>query len=138
MARQSIVTVDLGHVLSDLVAHAPRCFIRYAKLALQFLRRYTMPGRGEHIHRIEPKLERGAGSLERCSGHRMNVMSTPRTLISRHLFDARKPPMLAALRTVQRFAKAKLHQVVKACRIIRETLEEVLNSKGFGHGGLQL
>jgi hypothetical protein len=132
VARQIAVAVNLGHVLADFVPDAPSRLVGHAELALQFLRRDTVPGRGKEVHRVEPLLQRRPAILERRPRHRVDVMAAPRARVSRHLRQLCKAPVPLALRAIQRLAVAYLHQVREAAIVVWETPKEILNRELFG------
>ncbi|GBF25109.1 hypothetical protein MnTg02_00138 [bacterium MnTg02] len=115
------------------MADAPSAFIRHTKLALNLLRRYAIPRRGEHVHDIEPFLQRRAAALEGRSGHRVNVMAAPRAAIGGQFGKPQEAPMLLALRTIYLSAVSHLHQMLKAGGIIGEACEKLLNIECLSH-----
>ncbi len=75
--RQFIV--NLRHVFSDFVSHAPRRFVGYAKLPHQFHSRNPMPGSREHVNGDEPRLQRSPAIFKKSSGCRVNVTTAHTT-----------------------------------------------------------
>lgn len=133
MAVKRVIAVHLGHVLANLVPHAPRSFVGDAQLALKFLSRHAMPRRGEQVHGVEPLLEWSTGSLERRSNHRMDVMTAPFARIRGLLFQLVELGFAVTARAIQNLAVAKPHQVVETGFICRKPLVEVCNRERFSH-----
>lgn len=127
------IAVDNRHMLAEFMAHAPSRFIRHAQLALKFLRRHAMPGRGEQIHGIEPLLERRPGPLEGGSFHRADLIAAPLAAINRTFVQAVKLAVLATLGAIKSLAIADLHKMVQAGVVGWKSLKELLNRWGFGH-----
>ena len=69
------IAINLANVLADFVAHAPRRFVAYAQLALQFLGGHAMAGRREQVDRIKPLLQRRMRPIEERPRHRAEAMS---------------------------------------------------------------
>lgn len=129
VTRHTVVAVNDTHVLADLVAHAPRGLVRHSKLALQFFRGDTVAGCGEQVHGVKPFLK---WSMRACKGrtrHWVNMMATPRASIGWNLADAGPVAFLAAFRALKSVAVANGHQMLKAGVVIRESLEELSDSK---------
>lgn len=136
MPGQRRLAIQCPHVIPDLVRHAERGRVGHAQLALQFLGRDAVAGRGEQVHRIEPLLQGRMRPMEHGPDHRENLEPAPRALIGRMPADAVKLPVLAALGTVQLFAVTKLHEVVQASVVVWELLHKLLNGRGFCHVSL--
>lgn len=138
VSRQIVVAINFAHVLADFVTDAPRGLVGHAKLALQFLRRDAVSGRGEQVHGVEPLLQRRPGILKRRSGHRVNVVAAPRAGIGGKLRQPHETTFLAALRAFKCLAMARLHQMREAAIVIREALEKVLYGEVLSHRPLHL
>lgn len=126
MAAQLVVAVDPREIFADFMAHAPRCLIGDAQLALQFLRRNAVARRGEQIHREKPLLERDTRSAERRSNHRMNMMAAV-ARIGGHFGELAKFPNLATTLALQVLAIPLFEKMRQTGVIILELGEELLN-----------
>lgn len=135
---KSVVTVRVGHVLADFVAHSPSRFVGHAKLPLKLLGGDTMAGGGEQVHGIEPLLEGRAGPLKGRSSHGVYVMAAPCALVGLFLLNARKIPMFSALWAIYLETVTNLHKVIEAAIIVWKTLEEVCNRELRSHHFLLL
>jgi len=62
---------------ANLPEHAMRCFVGYADLALQLLRRDTAPGRSHQEGSVEPQLQRCPRVLVDSASHGVNVVAAP-------------------------------------------------------------
>ena len=133
MAGQSVVPIHGTHVLTNLVAHPPSALVSNADLPLQFLGRYSMSGRGEQVHGIEPFLQRRTGTMKGRANHRIDFFSTPRALISRVAADTMKLAVLAALRAIKLLAVSNAHKMIKACFVSIEAPKEILNCECRSH-----
>ena len=136
MIGKGRIAVNRAHVFADQVGHAERRGVRNAKLALQFLGRNAVARRGKQVHGIKPLLQRCMRAIERRPDHRVNVMATPGAGIGRHLLEAGKTAILAALGAIKGFAVAQLHKVVEASVVIGELLHEINDGRMFGHFSL--
>ncbi len=118
--------VHLCHVISDLMAHAPRCLIGHAKLPFQFLCRNAMPGSGEQINREEPRLQGSAAILKQCSDSRVKVMAADAT--TKGAFGLNPIPLgfALALRAFVTLTKAHVEKVFKTGLIIWELSKKFL------------
>lgn len=133
VTRQPIVTVRIGHVLANFMAHSPSTLVGDAQLPLQFLSGDSMPGCGEQVHGVEPLLEGRPGSLKWSSRHWVDVMAAPRTL-KRWLFgDPAELAVFRTLRAIKLKAESYAHQVIQAGIIIWEALEKVCNRELLSH-----
>lgn len=106
------VAVYIGHVLSDLVPHAPGALVGHAKLSLEFLSRNAMPGRGEQVHRVEPLLEWSLGLFKRGARHWMKVMTAPLADVGRHLGQPVELGTLLTLRAIGHWPETHHHEMV--------------------------
>ena len=132
MSGQRRLGIDQPHVLSNQMSHAEGGWVAHAQLALQFLCGDTMSRGRKQVHCVEPLLQRRVRPIKHSSDHREDFKSAPRALIGGVTPDPMKLPVLTALRAVQSFAMAKLHEIVQAGIVIRELLEKVLNCRAFG------
>lgn len=82
------LAIDFRHVLTDMMRHAPRCLVCYAKLTLQFLRRNAVAGRGVEVDGVEPKLQWRARILKRGARCGVDVMPAPLAGIGAFGLDA--------------------------------------------------
>ena len=133
MSIERRIAIHGRHIFANFMAHAPRGFIRHAKLALKLLSWHPMPGRGEQVHRIEPLLQGCPGPLKRRSDHRVNMMAARRAGIGGKLLEFGELALGSALRAVHRIAETKHHQVLKTRFVGRELVEKLLDSRGFSH-----
>ncbi len=124
-ARQRNLAVHIGHVIADLMTHAPRGLVSHAKLAFQFFRGNSMAGSGEQVDRIEPRLEGSAAVFKRSADSRVQVMTAPLAGVSAFRLDAIPLGLALALRALVILAKANVKQVIQAGFIGRELLEEL-------------
>jgi hypothetical protein len=122
--RQGKFTVNLRHVVSDLMTDAPCRLVSNAKLPFQLFRGNAMPGRGEQVNRVEPRLQRSAAIFKQCARRRVNVMSAPLTGESASGSHARPVGFLGALRANMALAKATFKDVLQAGLVIRELGEK--------------
>ncbi len=127
VAEQFLVAVNIGHVLANLMSHAPRGFVRHAKRSFQFLRRYPVARRAEKVDGIEPQLQRSACILKRCASARVDVMAAPLARVARLALDAMKLARLAALRALRLVAKPAGHDMIKANVVVCKGFEELAN-----------
>ena len=74
-SAKRIVAIKLRHILADFMAHAPRRFVSYAKLAFNCLGSNTVPRRCEQKHDKKPVLQWGASALKWRSRHRGNLVA---------------------------------------------------------------
>jgi len=129
VARKRRIAVNLGKVLADFMAHAPRRFVIHGQLALQFLRRNAVASRGEEIHRVIPLLQWRMRAMEDRSRHRVNVLAALAG-IGGHFRELAKLAHLAATRAFKVRAVPRLEQMLKASVIIGKQLHELLDRKG--------
>ena len=108
MAGQRKFAVNFGHVLPDLVADTERAFIRYAKLALQFLGGNTMTGGGEQVNGIKPKLQRSAATFKQRAHCWVQMMAATLARICPLCLNAMPLGLLFALRARIILAKANI------------------------------
>ena len=101
--------------------HAPCAFVGNTELALQFLCRYAMPGRGKQEHGVEPLVDRSPGALHRRSHARIDVVLAMLAKKRPVAFQAIKPGMFATVGAVNiSAAVADIHDMNKAGFIIGE------------------
>ena len=86
--RQRKFAVHFRHVLTDLVSNAKRALVGHAKLPLQLFTRNAMPGSGEQIHRVEPKLQGCPTVFKQCADSRVKMMSAKLARIGAFCLDA--------------------------------------------------
>ena len=137
VARQGRVAVHQTEVLADFMAHAPSRFVVHGQLALQFLGRNAVPGRGKQVHGVEPFLQWNMGFLERRSHHRVNVVATLAG-IGRHFRQLLELASLEAARAFVSLAEALFEQVLKAGVIVREKLHKFGDRHGLRHGAVSV
>lgn len=119
------IAVYFCHMLSDLVPHAPRRLISYAKLALEFLGGDSMPRRGEQVHGVEPLLKGRTRVFEQRACHWVDVVAALTAGVGRFLLDFVKLCFLPALGAGRRFSKARMYEVVEAYFVAGEPLEKL-------------
>ena len=127
------IAVNPRHVLANLMAHAPRRFVRHTKLALEFLGGHAMAGSREQVEGIKPFRKRGVGPLEKRAFHGANLIPAPLAAIDRALMQSVKLAMASAARAVQGLAVANPHKVIQACIVVWEPLEKLVNRGCLGH-----
>src|SRR5271165_2707197 len=126
----------LGEQRANLLKHAPRGLVRYARLALNLLRGNTTASRGHQVHGIEPTPQRCGGLMKDGSRHRGNLRSAVSAGIDR---TASNPVvfsiLLAFLAVRDAIWEAQLHQFIQTGPIIWESAVEVPNRKAqlFGN-----
>ena len=135
MTAKRVIAIDFAHVLADFMTDAPRRFVGHAQLALQFLGRHTMPGRGEQVHGVEPLLQGRAGLLERRADHRVNMVSAIAG-IGGELFQATPLADNTAPLTSKLAAEADFEQVLQARIVIGKAAEKVCNRELLSHVSL--
>lgn len=111
---------------------APRSLVSNSNFPLKLYSRYTMTTNSEQVHGVEPLLKRCTGLLKWRSNHGVNMVATPRTLISREFLDSGKIAVLTTLMAVHRFTMANKRKVIQTAIVIRELLKELDNNKVFG------
>ena len=132
VASKRRIAVNLSHVLADFVAHAPGRLVGHAQLALQFLRRYAMPQRGEQVHRVEPLLKRRARVLERRPHHWVKVVPAIAS-VGGHFSETMKRANLSALWAARLVSEPEPKQVLKARIVIGKPVEKILNVEHGSH-----
>jgi len=115
------------------MTHAPRRLVRHGKLALQFLRRDAMPGRGEQIHGVEPLHQWRSGTLKGCTRHWADVITAPLALVKRAVFTLVKLAVFPAAGAVYWVAMAGIHQAFKASVVIWEHLKKLQYTHRLSH-----
>src|SRR5205814_1777727 len=119
-AADRFVTVQIGHVFADLIAHAPSRLVSHAKLALDALRGNAVPSRREQEHHVEPIAQRRTRAIKGSAGSRVKLVRAPVALIGAATANAavfRRTPALGAVELV---AVAHLKQVIEAAILSRE------------------
>ena len=133
MTSKHRIAVNVGHVLADFMAHAPRGLVGHADLPLDFLRRYAVPRRGEQENGIEPFLQGSPALLKRRSDLRRNLMRAVGALVNGAFFDAAVTAVATTGRAIERLAIAEAHNMLKACVVVWKAFHEVVNGRGFEH-----
>ena len=138
MPVQRGIAVRLGHVLADLMAHAPGRLVGHAKLSLKLLGRNTVAGSREQIKRVEPLRKRRVRPLKGRALHGADLVAAPLTAIDGALAQAVKLAVDPATRAVQRLAVANLHKVIQAAIVVWEPLEKLVNRRCLGLGHIRV
>jgi hypothetical protein len=125
IAKKRKFAIYLRDVLANLMSHAPRAFVRHAKLSFQFLGGNAVAGRGEEVDRIEPKLEGRAAVLERRADGRVKMMPAPLAGISAFCLNLVPVRLALALRAGMALAKTNRKNVRQAVVIRRELLKKI-------------
>jgi hypothetical protein len=120
IAKQGKFAVNIFHVLTNQMRHAPSRLVSYTKLAFQFLCGNAVAGSGEQVNGIEPKLQRCAAILERRADCRMQMMPAPLAGVSTLGLKPKPPGCLAAFWADMALPKADIEQVFKALLIFRK------------------
>lgn len=136
VAGQRRVAVDKTEILSNFVTHAPSCFVIHAQLTLQFLCRNSVARCREQIERIKPLLQRRVRAMKWRADHRVNVLAAL-ARVGRYFRQLAKLADLAATRTCEISAVARLEQMLQARIVIGEHLHELLDRKWLGHDALR-
>ena len=137
VATDRRVAVNEGEVLADFMTHAPSRLVVHRKLALQFLGRNPVTGRGEQIHGVKPLLQRGVGLVKRGADHGVNMVPA-RASIGGHLGESFPKISFAAFWALVVLAVAGLEKMFQAGVIIRKELHKFGNRHGLGHGRVSL
>ena len=132
-AADGTLAVTIGHVFADQRGHAPCRLVSDPKLALQFLGADTVPRGGKQVQRIEPKLERGAGFLERGANGRVQVVAAPLAGIGPLGFDPEPLGRAVARRASEALPEPHVKQVLQAGFVVR-----ILAEEGGGGEGLRV
>ena len=138
MAGKRIVSVNLGHVFTDLMPHAPSGLVGDAELPLEFLGGDTVPRGGEQVEGVEPKLKGGARTMEGSAGTRMDMMAAPGASIGRMLGHLMEFALLPALGADGLVAVSHPHEVGETGIVVGETFQEVLDGEFHGKPPLYL
>lgn len=127
---QSVIAVDVTHILADQVAHAPSGLVGDAKLALDLFSSHTVAGRGEQEHYIEPVPQRRARTLKRSADHRVNVMAAV-ACVGWLLCQFVKLAQFAAFWAGRVIAKANIKKMGETRIIVWKTCVEGFDCCGF-------
>ena len=111
-------TAPLFHKRTNLESNAPRAFVRYAQLPLQFLRGHAVLGRREQEDSVEPFGKRSIRLFKDSSGQRVNLRSV---LVGIRLSTSYS---VVPLRMGELIAK----YILKAHIVVRELALEVRNA----------
>lgn len=131
-AAKAVVAVNVAHVLPDQVAHAPSGLVRHANGALDFLGRHAVARRAEHEHDVEPVAQGRARVLERRPGSRVDLKPAEIALVAAASLYAMEVRELAAFAAFVTLSVARLHQMIEAGFIRRESLLELAKGRKFG------
>ena len=112
--------VNLRHVISDLMPHAPSAFVGDAKLPHQFHCRDTVTGSGEHVNGDKPRLQRSTAIFKQSSGCRVDVMPTHSAGKGTSLAQAIPLGFALTRRAFIALTKAAIENMLQAGFIVRE------------------
>jgi len=126
-AKKRELAINLRDVLTNLMPHAPRAFVRHSKLSLQFLSRNAVPGSGKKVDRIKPELQRSAAVLKGSANRRVKVMAAPLAGVGPFRLNLVPVRLALAFRAGMALAKTYGENVCKAGIVRGELLEKVPN-----------
>jgi hypothetical protein len=131
-AIQRHFVIHLRHVITNLMAHAPRRLIGYAKLTFQLLSRYAVTGNREHMNGNEPRLHGRAAVFEQSASGRVNVITTEATGEGARFAEAIPFRFLLALRAFIALTIAAIKNVLDARFVIGKLREKLFKCRaGF-------
>jgi len=123
-------TVFVQH-RTNLPEHAPRSLVRNARLPLNLFGRNPAASLSHEVDRVEPRGQRRRRFLKDSAGGRVNVMAAAVARLRRATHHAVMFAYSFASLAVDSIRVEVIAKPLKAGRIIRELLLEVLESVGF-------
>lgn len=130
-AAKRIVAVERRHIFADFMAHAPRRFVGYAKLTLDFLSRHPMPRSAEQEDDIKPIAQRGPRPVHRRVSGRKDLMAAKVASVRAPFRDRMKPRFASAFVADVRDAVAGRHKMLQTSILGRKPLLKLAQSGGF-------
>ena len=128
---ERIVAVLRRHELADFMAHAPRRFVGYAKLALDFFGGNAVARRAEQEHDIEPVAQRRPRPMERRIGGGKDLMAAKIAGVGPAFRDRMELGFAPAFFAFMREAVARFHKMLQTGFLGRETVLKLAESGGF-------
>ena len=132
---QGPLAVRFGHVLADLVRHAPRALVAHAKLALKLLGRDAVLRRGKQVHGVKPLVQRQVGPVHERPRRRVQVILAVLAHIGPRGRHAVEPRKLATHPAIElQAAVARDHDLLQARFVVRVALLKLIERKHlFSH-----
>ena len=125
------IPVNVPHVLADQIAHAPRRFVRDAKLALNLFGGDAIPGGREQEHDEKPVPQRCPRALKGRPGSGVHLIAAMLASEAAAFLDPVIGRLLLALEAGQPLAEPDPHQMGQAAIVVREAPVKRLNCGTF-------
>jgi hypothetical protein len=133
IAKQRKFAVNIFHVLTNQMRHAPRRLVCYAKLSFQLLRRNAVTGSGEQVNGIEPKLQRRSAILKWRPHGGMQMMTAPLTGVGAFGLKTKPLGRLVAFWADMALPEADIKQMLKALFILRKAGQKLADCWAIFH-----
>lgn len=135
LPAKAVVAVHGDRELTDLMTDTPCGLVGHAQLSLKLFSRYSVAGRGEQVHRIEPQLQGNPGALEGGTGAGINVMPAEFAAIGWTVSKAIEFSRLVAFDAIPFNSVTQGHDITQTSIVIWKSFEEVLNRNFHGLAG---
>ena len=124
LAVERHFVVNLRHVVSDLMPHAPSRLVSHAKLTLQFFGRNPVTGSCEKINGDKPSLQRSPAVFKQCADGRVQMMPAHAAAKSAFGFEPIPFGLLGAFWADIALTKSAIKKMHQTGFVVRELREE--------------